>query len=192
VLRLIAPLLAFALAGCAGAPTRARVPAEPGAVPADPSSVAMPVLRLPPRALPAGLALQQRLTFDHGGRRDTLDALVESDAVSTRLLVHAQGQVALRLVWDGTTLDEQRAPWLPATVAGERVLADLQLVFWPVAAIRAALPAGWTIDEAGDRRELRDRGEPVVVVDGAGSGRARLQQRRENYVLEIESQAVAP
>src|SRR5690606_178673 len=88
--RLIVPaVVALLLAGCMT--PRARV-AERQALAAS-----MPVLRLPPSALPGALALQQRLAFRHGERRQTVDALVENDAAGTRLLIHAQGQVALRL-----------------------------------------------------------------------------------------------
>ena len=127
-------LLALSLAtaiGCRHAPSQAAT-----------AALATPALRLPPSALPQPLSLQQRLTFVHGDRRETVDAIVESDGGGTRLAIHAQGQVALRLDWDGKELKQQRAPWLPAALDGERVLTDLQLVYWPVAAISAALPSG--------------------------------------------------
>ena len=68
--------------------------------------------------------------------------------------VVAMGQVAARLDWDGVTLTENRAPWWPQAVSGSRILSDLQLTLWPVAAIQAALPAGWRLVEAGDVRTL--------------------------------------
>lgn len=168
------------LAGCATAPPQA------------PEDGAMPALRLAPAALGRELALQQRLSFEHGDRRDSVDALVEVDASSQRLLMHAQGQVALRLTWDGTTLDQQRADWLPAALSAERVLSDLQLVYWPAAAINAALPAGWRLRELAGKRELTHHDEVLVTVRFPEPGRARLQQHRQGYLLDIQSAPVTP
>lgn len=156
------------------------------------AALATPALRLPPSALPQPLFLQQRLSFRHGERRDIVDAMVESDATGTRLVIHAQGQVALRLDWDGERLRQQRAPWLPEAVDGERVLADLQLVYWPLAALVAALPEGWTLAEEGGRRVLRKGGSVVATVEHPGPMQARLQQHALGYVLDIESSGVAP
>lgn len=158
-----------------------------GPPPAD-----VPLLRLPPSALPAGMAEQQRLTFTHGGRSDVVDALVEVDAEAVRVVIHAQGQVALRLAWDGETLDQSRAEWLPPQLDAERVLSDLQWVFWPADAISDALPAGWSLSEREGLRTLRQHDEVVTVVDRRAPGRAQLRQRRYGYTLEILSVPVAP
>lgn len=163
-------------------------------VPPHPASAALatPALRLPPSALPQPLALQQRLTFIHGERRETVDAMVESDTNGTRLVIHAQGQVALRLDWDGKDLQQQRAPWLPAALDGERVLTDLQLVYWPLPAISAALPPGWTLAEEGVRRVLRKDDVTVATVEYPQPLHARLEQHALGYVLDIESSEAAP
>jgi hypothetical protein len=183
VRRLIVPLLSmFLLAGCAM--PHARV-AERRAVAAS-----MPVLRLPPSALPGTLALQQRLAFRHGDRSETVDALVENDATSTRLVIHAQGQVALRLDWDGRQLTQKRAPWLPAALDGERVLSDLQLVFWPVDAIAASLPKDWSLREESGRRVLRHGDAIIATVDYPDASQARLVQHALDYTLDIASSEI--
>ena len=152
----------------------------------------MPVLRLPPSALPTPLALQQRLAFRHGKRHDTVDALVESDGANTRLVIHAQGQVALRLDWDGKELKQQRAPFLPAALDGERVLSDLQLVFWPVDAIASALPESWSLREDGKRRVLRQGETIIATVDYPNALQARLDQHALGYTLDITSSLIEP
>lgn len=185
MLRLIGLLLAgLLLAGCAT--PQARV-TQRRAVAAS-----MPVLRLPPSALPGTLALQQRLAFRHGDRRDTVDALVENDAGTTRLVIHAQGQIALRLDWDGKQLTQERAPWLPAALDGEQVLSDLQLVFWPIDAITASLPAGWSLRLESGRRVLR-QGETIVATVGYPQPlQARLEQHALRYTLDIASSDIGP
>ena len=150
----------------------------------------LPVLRLPPSALPAPLALQQRLAFQRGDRRETVDALVESDGANTRLVIHAQGQVALRLDWDGQQLKQQRAPFLPAALDGERVLSDLQLVIWPVDAIAPTLPPGWSLREESGRRVLRQGDAIIATIDYPQPLQARLLQHALGYTLDIASSPI--
>ncbi|HSD16557.1 MAG TPA: DUF3261 domain-containing protein [Thermomonas sp.] len=181
--RLIATLLpALLLIGCAT--PQARVAARQAV------AASMPVLRLPPSALPGTLALQQRLAFRHGDRGETVDALVENDASNTRLVIHAQGQVALRLDWDGRQLAQKRAPWLPAALDGERVLSDLQLVFWPVDAIATSLPAGWSLREEHGSRVLRQGDTVIATVEFPQPLQARLEQHALGYTLDIASSVV--
>jgi len=173
VQRLIAVAgLALALAGCASAP---------------PAAQASPELRLAPALLGRALALQQHLTLQAPGREQELDVLLEADARHVRLGVLAMGQVAARLDWDGVTLAETKAPWWPQAVSGARILSDLQLTLWPVAAIQAALPAGWQLAEAGDVRTLTEDGAVVTVITRTGAQVVELEQRREHFKLKIES-----
>lgn len=174
MLRLIAAAGLLALAACAPPATRVPIPASP-------------VFALAPSALPGGMAEQQRLSFEHGERRETVDALVEVDAEAVRLVIHGQGQVALRLVWDGAVLSQQRQPWLPDALEGARVLSDLQLVFWPLDALRPQLPAGWTLEETGARRTLSEAGQPVAWVEREDADTRVLHQQRLGYRLRIDS-----
>jgi hypothetical protein len=180
VLRLIATA-AIVLALVACTPPATRPPAD-----------AAPLFALAPSALPGGLAEQQRLSFEHGDRRETVDAMVQADADAVRLVIHAQGQVALRLDWDGEQLAQKRMPWLPESLDGARVLSDLQLVFWPVEALRTQLPAGWTLEEAGPRRTLKDAQGTVAWVDREGANTRVLHQVRLRYRLRIDSVPVSP
>ena len=166
-----------------------------GTAPAPRSPVVSPPpLRLAPAALPGGLALQQRLTFVRDGRRDTVDALVEVDAEAVRVVVHAQGQVALRFTWDGETLAQTRDPRLPAAVQAGRVLDDLQYAYWPPAAIAAALPPGWTLEADATHRVLRfdDDPRPVLEATRLGDGSVRLAWPGQGFELHIASRPVTP
>ena len=175
--RLIASVaLALALAGCASVP--ARAPAAPRET---------PQLRLAPALLGHALNLQQHLTLQAPGREQQLDVLLEADAQHVRMGVVAMGQVAARLDWDGATLTEERAPWWPQAVSGSRILSDLQLTLWPVAAIQAALPAGWQLAESGNVRTLTQDGEVVTIITRSSPQVVELDQRREHFKLRIES-----
>jgi len=171
---IVSLLLCLLLAACAST----RMPAP---------LVQLPTLRLPPSALPQPLQLQQRLQFRFGSHERELDALLEADGSEVRLAVQAMGQTGVRMVWDGATLQQTRAPWLPPQVRGERVLDDLQFALWPVAAIRAALPAGWTLVETGGQRRLEQDGKAWLLLEPLPDGRVRLRNLAEGYELVIES-----
>jgi Protein of unknown function (DUF3261) len=174
VQRLIVALaLAAALAGCA-----------------SPPPAATPQLRLAPALLGRPLDLEQHLTLQRAGREQQLDVLLEADARHVQVALLAMGQLAARLDWDGTTLVESKASWWPDAVAGPRILSDLQLVLWPVAAIQAALPPGWRLAEDGDVRTLTQDGAVVAVITRTAPHVVELDQRRDRFTLKIESRAV--
>ena len=171
--RLIAWLvLAAMLAGCATAPAVSR---------------ASPQLRLAPALLGRALNLQQHLWLQAPGHDQQLDVLLEADARHVQLGVLAMGQVAARLDWDGVKLEENRASWWPQAVSGSRILSDLQMTLWPVAAIQAALPAGWQLVEEGNVRTLSQDGDVVTVITRSTPRVVELDQRREHFKLKIES-----
>lgn len=176
LIRIVA--IAILVGGCAMQPSRAT----PGALPS---------LRLTPASLGHPMALQQRLQVIAGDNSQTLDALLEVDAKELRLGVQALGQSALTLHWDGKTLQQHRADWLPPTLTADRVLFDLQLVFWPADAIRAALPSDWSLQESAGVRNLLHSGTTVVSVAYSDKDHAQLSQAGDAYRLDIESSSVA-
>jgi len=174
---LAAACAVLALAGCATPP---------------PPDDAVPLLRLSPASLGRPLALQQHLTLSAAGRTQELDALLEADAAHVQLALVAMGQVAARIDWDGHELAESRAPWWPASVTSARILNEMQLSLWPLAAVQAALPAGWRASDDGATRTLAEGGVPVLVVRRAGADVIELEQRREHYRLTIVSKPAQP
>ncbi|MFA9440377.1 DUF3261 domain-containing protein [Uliginosibacterium sp. sgz301328] len=177
--RLIVALLLPVLAACSFAPTRPY--------PGD-----APYFALPPASLGRELSLQQQLRFvsPNGGDR-TLDAYLEADAAAVRLAAMVSGQTAMRIIWDGNDLTSQRADWLPKTVDAAAVLSDLQLVYWPLPALQAALAPGWSLEDDASSRRLVQGGEVVIEVHySERSGEARhisIDHPRLGMRLEIES-----
>lgn len=183
--RLSAPLSALALAAALAAGC-----ASPGAAPERTApAAATALLRLPPAALQRELKLQQHITveFTVQGRteRRELLTLLEADAARTRLAAIGSGQVLARLDWDGTTLQVARAPWAPAELQPERILSDLQLALWPAAAIRAALPAGWSLEATPALRQLRQGSEAVAEIRFPDAATTLFVQHRDGYRLTI-------
>ncbi len=156
-----------------------------------PRDGSMPPLRLAPAALGRSLDLRQHLSIRAAGHEREMDVLLEADATHVQLAIVAMGQVAARIEWDGHALTESRAPWWPASVSSARILDDLQLSLWPLAAVQAALPPGWRAADDGDTRTLSDEGVPVTVVRRVGADVIELDQRRDHYQLTIVSRAAS-
>jgi hypothetical protein len=179
-----ATLLLAGLAACATPP---RPPPPP---PGEP----LPELRLAPAALGATVSLSQRLVFTHEADPEgprSLEALLEVDPALMQLAGFALGQRILTLRWNGATLDEEREPRLPAQFQSTAVLRDVQLVYWPAEAVRAALPPGWTLGDEPGQRTLSKNGRQWVTVRYDGEprwkGRTQLTNFSEHYQLTIES-----
>jgi hypothetical protein len=168
----MAIVLAFALAACDEAPD-------------------VPTLRLSPASLGRTLALQQRLTVTVRGQSQQMEVALEADADAVRMAMLVMGQAAARLEWDGKELREARAPGWPEFVRGDRILGDLQLVYWPADAVRAALPAGWTLEADASHRVLAQGGRTVIEVRYLPGDVAELTNHAGEYRLRVESRALA-
>jgi hypothetical protein len=149
-------------------------------------------LRLSPASLGRELALQQHMTVSAHGRSQQMDVAIEVDADAVRMAVMDFGQTVARLEWDGRTLNETRARGWPDSVTGARVLSDLQLVHWPIAAIRAALPAGWSVDTEGAGRLVRYRDAPMIRVRYPAAGTAELDNLAAGYQLRLDAWPGSP
>lgn len=149
-------------------------------------------LKLAPDALGASISLQQHLRVERNGRSDEMDVALEVEPARLELVGLALGQRVLSLSYDGKELKSWRHAMLPSALKAEDVLEDMQLTLWPVAAVRAALPAGWQVEEQGLRRTLSLNGETIMVIDYSGlprwSGRLVLENLRYKYRLTIESE----
>ena len=173
------------LAACAQAPVQPRLQ--------------MPALQLSPSEFGVSVSLAQRLTVQElpdGVAQDlpqerSLEAQLEIEPTELRLAAFAMNQRVLLLRWDGHHLDVKRHPLLPAAVDAGRVLRDIQLVYWPLSAVQAALPPGWSVQDTGTERRLLHEGEIEVQISYAGEprwqGRAELDNRLERYRLAIDS-----
>lgn len=170
-------LIAALLAGCATAP-----PPSP-----------LPPLRLPPAALgSARWALNQRLSIwrldEPEAPPQRVEVQLQLDAAGLLLAGFAYGQRVLLMQWDGQALQVQRHPMLPREVDTDRMLRDLCLSFWPVDAVRSALPEGWTWTAAADGQALQQAGQARLVLRRPAANMVEIVNRVEGYRLLIESQ----
>jgi hypothetical protein len=72
------------------------------------------------------------------------------------------------------------------------VLDDLQFALWPLPALRAALPAGWQVEQTDNERRLLDaQGGVWLIARGDGNlSNLRLRNLADGYALEIRSAPV--
>jgi hypothetical protein len=149
-------------------------------------------LKLAPSALGESISVQQHLRVERNGRSDELDVALEVEPQKLEMVGLALGQRVLSLSYDGTELKSWRHAMLPSQVKAEDVMEDMQLTLWPVDAVRAALPAGWQVEEQGLRRTLSLNGETVMVINYSGMprwiGKLVLDNLRYQYRLTIESE----
>jgi len=152
-------------------------------------------LRLAPVALGVELQLSQRLTVIRGDEHRSFEAQFEVDADSLRIAAVALGQTLASISWDGTHLEEHVSTLIPSFISASRILTDVQLAFWPSAAIRSSLPLEYTLEEGILNRRLLHHGEIVAFITYEGTSpawrRVRLEQRHFGYTLEIESVEVS-
>lgn len=142
-------------------------------------------------------SVRQVLHGAFGDREVQLQSVINANPDEVTVIgVTAMGLRAFTLKYNGKELHEERAAAMPAFVNGRQLLNDVQLAFWPMAALQAALrPAGWEISEpfAGTRR-LRRQGRLIAEVHYADadpwSGRLWLSNFAYGYSLFIESSPV--
>jgi len=153
-------------------------------------------LQLSPAALGTSLSLQQHLSVERAGRTDDIDTVLEIEPDHLDLVGLAFGQRVMSLHYDGKELKTWRHFMLPKEVQGEDVLQDVQLTLWPVAAIRAALPAGWELRENEMQRTLLHNQQMITQIDypdrKAWGGKVVLTNLLYHYKLTIQSVVIAP
>lgn len=173
-------LAAWLLSGCVN--TRYAVANEDGVWPL-----------LAPATLGQERQATQLLRGEYGEQHFNLRCVVTIDAQRLTVIgVTGLGLRAFTLNYDGEHLTEDRAPQLPSALQGNRLLNDLQLVYWPLPVLqRAWQTAGGTVTEPypGTRR-LQRGNELLAEVHYAAdpwNGRVWLRHFDYPYNLLIET-----
>jgi hypothetical protein len=147
-----------------------------------------------PSTLGAERSVNQIVRGAFGPRDMTINCVVTvKDGTMTIIGLSAMGLRVFTIRYDGqnTTIDNTLP--VPAQLTPERILADMQLVLWPLQALDAPLrKGGWQLTEpAPDTRRLRRDGRVVTEVHYAGddpwSSRSWLVSLEHGYTLSIDS-----
>lgn len=99
------------------------------------------------------------------------------------------GQPVLQLTQTPTHIDINRSPLLPPPISPDIILADLQLVFWPVDSLEKTLLPPWRLERQAGARQLYE-GETLraqVRYQGPDrwTSRATLDNKQYGYQLTI-------
>jgi len=161
----------------------------------QPAPAARPLVS--PASLGSDRLASQIVRGAFGARELTLHCVVTvKDGAMTLVGLNSLGVRLFTIRYDGSAVQSETAPAMSGPLIPERLLADLQLVYWPLASLSQPMAtAGWQLSEptAGVRR-LR-RGELLVAeahysTDDPWSGRSWLVNFEFGYSLQIDSQAL--
>lgn len=173
------PILSW---GCAGTP------------PAQHAAATRPLVA--PSSLGADRAVSQVVRGAVGSRETTLNCIVRIEGNEMTVLgLNAIGVRLFTIHFDGRNVRTEQALAMPEQLTADRLLADLQFVFWPAAALREPLAhAGWQMSDAAGTRRLRRDGRLVAEAHYAGddpwTGRSWLVNLEYGYSLQIDSKAM--
>jgi hypothetical protein len=149
---------------------------------------------LPPASLGRSVEALQVIHGAHGAQELAFQCVVEvRPQLLTVIGLSAQGQRVFSLRHDGEKLESESTAAAPAGLDPRRVLVDLQLALWPIAALKQSFAGtGWELSEpAPGTRRLRREGRLVAEVhysgDDAWRGRSWLSNFESGYSLSIES-----
>ena len=108
----------------------------------------------------------------------------------------AIGRRAITITWTDQNVSAETAPWVPETLRPGSMLADIIVIYWPEAAVRAALPAGGELLQEPRGRTIRVNGKDVFRVDygwaagGRWNGTLRYSNFAWGYEIEVQSSEV--
>jgi hypothetical protein len=153
--------LLIGLAGCATTQPLGTSPSEPAEqVHASPQ----PLFPIAPPQGPARRIVQQ-LTAHWLGSRETLLCVLELDSRHIAMAGLTQEGLSLfNLSYDGKTLEADKNPWVPKTLVPELIIADLQLVYWPLSSLQKQLPKSLKLEAGPGFRRLFEHGQLLVEV----------------------------
>jgi hypothetical protein len=143
---------------------------------------------------PETMNATQTVVGQYGERRAAFQAVLTlSPATAQVVLTTPGGPRILTITWTSAGIVEDRTPLAPEDLKGINVLGDIFVSLWPVEAVRAALPAGVTVAEAGPKRTIRAGERTIVEVehlekrveDGKGLLRQKLTNLDFGYSLTI-------
>lgn len=184
-----APRWLAAAVACAFASGCVSMSEAPG-----PGATTLPLLS--PASLEAARSVEQILHAAYGTGEATLQCIVE--VTPQRLQVTgltALGQRVFTLEQDADGVRAEASAFAPQFVDPERIVADMQLAYWPLQALQAAAPEGVRVSEprSGVRRLERD-GRLVAEVHFADpdpwNGRLWLVNLEFGYSLDIRSRSL--
>ncbi len=154
------------------------------------------VMPLAPPIAPARRVVQQ-ITAQWAAKKATMLCVLELDKQHIAMAgLSNEGLSLFNLSYNGKTLTVDKSLLLPDAVTPEYIIADLQLVYWPVAELQKILPSPWRLVEtrliASLQRDLYYQTQKIVAVqyleaDATWAKAVKLTNYRYHYQLDIKT-----
>lgn len=115
----------------------------------------------------------------------------------TMVCSDGMGRRAVTVEWTEKGVRYETAPWVPAELRPQNMLADLVLIYWPQEALAQALPDA-AISTTPTGRSISIGGKDIARIDYTPTaadiwfGKTVYQDKLWNYTLSIESAALEP
>lgn len=119
---------------------------------------------LPAPGITPAVNSQQLLTGTFNGQSQSLLVMLNADA--HKITLAGLSSVGIRLflaTYDEKGIRTEQSIVVPQLPPASQVLADVMLSHWPLSAWQTQLPKGWTLQDKGDRRELRNASGKLVT-----------------------------
>jgi hypothetical protein len=177
-------LLLTTLAGCtAPEPPASSVQIAPGA------SFCLPGAKELGRSIEAA----QMVRANYRGRDIGFEG--QLSVTPERLLlacIDLLGRPGMTVRWEKPRVSAQVADWFPASLRPENMLADIMLIYWPLASLRHGLAgSGIAVTDDANRRVVLNRQQPVIKIDYRSrdpwNGTAVYTSVLWGYTLEVLS-----
>ncbi len=149
-------------------------------------------ITLPPPGITPAFQQQQLLTGQVKGQSQSLLVLLSADAQKIELAgLSSVGIRLFRVSYDASGIHTQQMMPLPHMPPASQVLADIMLSHWPLAVWQKQLPPGWTLQDTGLKRVLKDADHRVITeIDYLQRNGQRepisIQQHAFGYRIHIQ------
>lgn len=151
---------------------------------------------LAPDTLGASVQARQEITALRKGQTRSLQVALKADANTLTIIgLSALGQRLFTLVWDGQDAEVTSQIDNLQGFDPYWILADMQMAYWPLVPLRAALPADLQLTEHGSTRTLWRGDELLWFRSSAGAdiwhSNLLLYNARLGYRLRIKPLSIS-
>lgn len=149
-------------------------------------------ITLPAPGISPTVSTQQLITGSVNGKTQSLLVILNADEQKITLAGLSSVGIRLFLVtYDEKGLHTEQSIVVPTLPPASQVLADVMLGHWPINTWLSQLPKGWTLDDTGDKRELRNaKGKLVTEITYLNRKGKRepisIKQHAFNYYITIQ------
>jgi hypothetical protein len=176
----LAAVLCIALLATSACSTLQRGPASPE------------FTLLAPHTLGAELSVYQQVHWQHQDDSHNLEIALDIRQQSLQMVVMTTlGRRLATLSYEAGHYQLKREPGAPGNIPYQQLLADIQMVFWPLAALNAAASnSGWHFEQQQQRSAWYD-GHLIAQINTGDSwswqGTYEYQNLVAGYQLQLQS-----